>query len=208
MMQKVKLDTPTLVLGAGFCCSGKTVVLNEVAKRVDDSFIIDKDIINESFLSIRNSASTDLDAYVLAGPKKTITDDYYHQYVKFQTYNCLIGLAKNNLELGKHPFLEGSYIKEIRNGYLDRIFFPSFESIQHKTKIVFCHADEETLKKRIKERAASRDLYKLKSDFDWKKFLEEQPILPLELENYEHIKVDTTKPLENNVPMVLDYLKS
>ena len=56
---------------------------------------------------------------------------------------------------------------------------------------------------------ADRDGGKLESDESWKEFLRDQPIVPKELENYNHLKIDnSTGPLENCVRMALNYIAS
>ncbi len=205
-MDKVYLRAPTLILGVGISGSGKTTLLREVVRYVHDAFYIDKDAINDTFLlTIPNADDIPLKGYRLTGPPILRSDPFYQEHVRFQSYHYMLQLAKANLEAGKHPILEGNYIKEIRMGYLDEIVFPFFEGVHHKTKIVVCHADEETIRSRLMQRNLPRDADKLESEEAWRKFLEREPILPPELERYEHLKVDTTRASEENVRRTLEY---
>jgi predicted kinase len=206
-MEKIELDVPTLILGAGISGSGKTVIMTEVARNVLNSVYISKDTINESFLATVNPSSKGNHIYNLDGQPILRNSDYYSRNVKFQSYHCMMELAKDNLVLGKHPIVEGNYTKEIQNGYIDEILNPFFISVPHRTKLIFCHADEENIRKRLQDRNSLRDAEKLKSEESWQAFLKSQPILPVELERYDHVKVDTTEPIEMNIEEILDYLR-
>jgi adenylate kinase len=206
-MSNVKLDNPTLILGTGICASGKTTVLREVNKRVYDTFLIDKDIINDTFLSTVGTENTLLGRYKIKGPKIQRKDDYYHRNVKFQSYQYMLEIARQNIEMGKNPIIDGNYTNEIQSGYFDELLFPFFEPIEHVTKIVHFYADENTIRKRIEEKRLERDLDKIESDKSWQCFLKSQPIIPKQIENYSHLKVNTDEPLENCVSKVLNYLK-
>ena len=150
--------------------------------------------------------------YLLRGPKIPRTDDFYHIHNKFQTYHCMLWLAKFNLEMGKNPIADGNYTKEIAGGYLDDVVFPFLADIDCNKKIVFCYADEDEIRRRTIERGVERDAEKIISDEAWKDFIKKQPILPSQLGKYDHIKVDTTGQLEyqivmeQNIRSVLDYL--
>lgn len=191
-MKNIELEIPTLILGGGIAGSGKTTFFKELVKRVSDSFILYKDTINDAFLT------------TLSGPTIQRGSDYYHKYVKFQSYQTMLELARDNLALGKHPLLEGNYTKEICSDKLDDMVLPFFEEIHYKMKLIFCYADEEVIKARISKRGLDRDIDKLK---DWQGFLREQPILPQELKKYNHVKIDTDIPLEDNIRKAMGYLK-
>lgn len=210
-MEKIKLDVPTLILGAGIAASGKTTFFRELAKYVYDAFLIDKDTVKEAFLlkpAILPGFGTEpMLNYKLSGSAISDSSVYYHKNVKLQSYRLLLELAKDNLAVGKHPILDAPYVKELRNGYLSEIIAPFFEGITPRIKIIFCYAPEEVIKQRMKERGMKRDQAKLVSEESWKTFLVEQPIMPPELESIDHIKVDTTLPLEERLKTALDYLR-
>ena len=133
----------------------------------------------------------------------------YDAHVRLQSYRLMLELAKRNLKSGKHPILEGNYTKEIIGGYIEEIvdpFFKSPEGTGYKRKLIFCWADEETIRKRLTERNAERDLEKLKSEQSWREFLQKEPILPLELARYDSFPLNTTQPLEQNLPSLINYL--
>lgn len=209
-MEKIILDAPTLILGAGIAASGKTNFLRELVQYIYDAFLLDKDTIKEAFLlkpaAPPVSGTESILNYKLSGSAILEGSKYYHENVKLQSYRALLELAKDNLSVGKHPILDAPHVKELRNGYLSEIIAPFFEGANLRIKVVFCYAPEEIIKQRMKERGMKRDNTKLVSEDSWKNFLEEQPILPSELESIDHIKVDTTSPLEEQVTKVIHYL--
>lgn len=210
-MEKIRLDTPTLILGAGIAASGKTTFLRELVQYVYDAFLLDKDTVKEAFLLTpimpSVSGTEPILNYQLSG--SAISDDgvYYRENVKLQSYRVLLELAKDNLIVGKHPILDAPYVKELRGGYLQRIVAPFFEEIDYQTKVIFCYAPEEVIRRRMQERNLARDAAKLVSEESWGRFLEEQPILPLELEPLDHLKLDTTLPLEERLRSAVGYLR-
>lgn len=174
-----KIQKPIIVCGVP--CSGKTTISNEISKYVENSFIIDKDDINQAFCSDHES-------------------EHYKKHVRHQSYKAALLLAKRNLVLGKTPILDIPYVKEIVSGYFDKELIP----LLGEPKIILCYIEEQKLKQRIIERNAERDMKKLAN---WNEFLEEEPIIPKEIEKYNHIKIDTSKSLEENIKEILDYLK-
>ena len=209
IMKKLSLENPTLILMAGISASGKTIFTKELTKMITDSFVIDKDTINEAFLFEHIDSEGNFDYF--HGNSRRARDSinqFYSKNVKFQSYQCMLDLAKDNLNHGKNPILDGNYAKEIRGDYLDRIVFPFFQDTDCKIRIVYCHAREEVIKKRTIERGLRRDDSKLVSEQSWRDFLQEQPIIPSELDSYNHIKIDTEKPSGINVSEVSKYLIS
>ncbi len=209
-MDKIELKVPTLIFGAGIAASGKTTFLRELTRHVYDAFLIDKDTIQEAFLSkspLKPVFSTEsISNYALREGVIPKDGPHYHKNVKLQSYYAMLKLAKDSLSIGKHPVLDAPYVKELRGGYLQRIVAPFFEGIDSSTKVIFCYAPEEVIRRRMRERNLARDAAKLVSEESWKRFLEEQPILPPELETINHLKLDTTLPLEERLHSVLDYL--
>lgn len=206
-MSKIELEIPTLILVAGVSASGKTTLSRELSRMVYDVAPIDKDTINEAFLATHSESDIGVLVYRFSGATLPRDHKHYRHNVRFQSYNAMLGLAMDLLRVGKHPLLDGNYTKEIRHGYIDEIVIPFFEGIPHRRKLIFCYADEETIRRRLVERGSSRDKAKLESEETWRIFLEEEPILPPELEGYDHVKIDTTKPLDVNVLLAIEYLR-
>ena len=203
----VNLSKPTLILGVGNSACGKTIHLLEVVKRVDNAFWIDKDTIEDTFLFKMNNYSNNIEKYntILGSfPRK---EHHHLMHVELQSYLLMLLKAKNNLVLGKHPVLDGNYIREIPKGYIEKIIMPILSGINYKLKILYFHCPEEIMKKRIIERNNPRDAKKLSNEKIWNEFLKKEPIMIKEIEKYDHLKVDSSKELNENINKILDYLK-
>ena len=197
-MNRFVLDRPTLILGAGIAGTGKSTTLKLLARMLVDAVYIDKDVINDSFLwKPKEGERTDVLRYHLTATGTSVprSDPYYRNHVVFQSYHCMLMLARQALELGKHPIVDGNFIKEIRWGYIDSVLLPQFTDVDHAFKIVLMHASVEVVRRRIANRGADRDTDKL-SDEKWQNLIAEQPIIPPEIEKYSHFKVDTERPLQ------------
>jgi hypothetical protein len=206
-MERIFLNEPTLMFGCGAASVGKSTFFRELIKYVDDAFIVEKDVIVEAFLATRSrNDDKGLEAYRLMGEPNSFYSDYYGMNVKFQTGRALLNIAKANLVLGKHPMLDYNWVREIKNGYFDQIVEPYFSEISHRRKMIFCHVDPDVLRPRMIARASPRDVPKLLNDESWNQFVTEQLAIPIELEKYDHIKVDTGRQPIENVQPVLDYL--
>lgn len=199
MEEKFILSRPTVILGCGISASGKTVFLTQLMQRVYDTFWINKDVINKAFMK-------DAAGNIIDGGK--ITSPYYHKNVRNQSYDLMLDQAVINLRIGKHPVVEGNYNKQIQNGFMRNVIYKWFDSVNCDIKIVYCHAPEDVIYTRMKERNAPYNHYILQSIEAWNDFIKEQPILPPELEEYDHIKIDTTLPVEENIIEAVAYLKN
>ncbi len=197
-----------MILVAGVSASGKTTLSRELARNIYDIAPIDKDTINEAFLTTHSEEDTGVLVYKFSGPIIPRDHEHYRHSVRFQSYHAMLELARDVLEVGNHPLLDGNYAKEIHLGYIGAIVTPFFQEIPHKRKLIACHADEETIRRRIIERGSPRDVAKIESEKAWRIFIEEEPFLAPELEEYDHIKIDTTKPLDENALLVIEYLRS
>jgi len=195
-MALITLSRPTLILGCGVPGTGKTTLLTEITAKVSDTVWIEKDLINEAFMCDKQGVS------IFGG----ITSDYYHESVKIQSYDYMLRIALANIRLGKNPIVEGNYNKQIRTGYFDDVVFPMFSSKKYAIKIVYCHTNEELVFQRITNRKALRDNDKTTNEEARISFFKDQPILPKELEKYEHVKIDTSGPLDYCVEMAISYL--
>lgn len=193
-MSSIILPKPTLLLGCGISGSGKSTILKPVVSLVQNAFWVDKDALNQAFMG-----------------EGGIYDDFYHAHVRDQSYAYMLRLAKDNVELGNRPVVEGNYNKEIQSGYLDDVVFPMFDGCA--VKLVYCWAPEDVIRERLIRRVSeadeavrASDLPKLESDTAWAQYIQKQPPLPPELEKYAHVKIDTTKPVEVCVQEVIAYL--
>jgi hypothetical protein len=58
----------------------------------------------------------------------------------------------------------------------------------------------------MKKRGFERDLGYIESDSSWQKFLEDQPIIPPEIEKYDHIKLNTGDESDSVLQKATDYI--
>jgi len=203
----VELKNPTLILGVGNSACGKTTLLLEVAKKLKDSFWIDKDTIEDTFLLKMDNSGEDIEKYGKTYGQHPRKEDYHLKFVELQAYLLMILEAKNNLKIGKHPILDGNYIREMQKDYLNKVVLPILSGINFKLKILYFHCPEDVMKQRIIDRGNPRDDKKLKNEQIWKEFLEKEPIMIKEIESMEHLKIDSTQPMEENIQKILEYLK-
>ena len=56
------------------------------------------------------------------------------------------------------------------------------------------------------ERSKGEDFEKTSSPEGWEAFLEDQPIIPEEIEKYDHLKIDNSKTFWENYEGIVEYL--
>src|SRR3989344_7044917 len=130
-----------------------------------------------------------------------VSSEFYGRHVRDQCYLIQLGIAEHNIELGKVPIIEAIVYRQIRDGTLQR--FKDFKGFKDYPKYHFHFlADEKICYQRYLERLDKVGHYDSKrypmnkklSREEFHHFMtEEQPIIPKELEKYEHLKIDTTK---------------
>lgn len=204
----VELKNPTLILGVGNSACGKTTHLLELTKILKDSFWIDKDTIEDTFLLKMDNSTEDIEKYNQVLGRYSRKENYHLTNVELQAYLLMLLEAKNNLLLGKHPIIDGNYVRELQKNYIEKIIKPLLSGINYKLKILYFHCPEGIMKERIIKRANPRDEKKIKDDSEWKTFLEKEPIIVREIESYDHLKIDSTNNLQENISKIIDYLTS
>jgi len=206
----IRLPKPTMILGVGIGGSGKSTLLRPLARLLVNGVYVDKDLINYSFLWKPKGEPSDISRYYLPNTGDPIPriSQYYGDNICLQTYHCMLMIAKQMLGLGKHPILDGNYIKEIRRGYIDEVLKPQLRETKHRLKILLMHASPETIRQRIVARGSEHDANKL-TDEAWRKLMQEQPPIPPEIERYPHYKVDTSFPLtQKDSDSLIEFLRS
>jgi len=207
MVTKAFLDKPTLIVGAGNSATGKTTHLLELARVLSDSFWIDKDTIEDTFLTKMDHTSDDILRYTSNLGVLSRKRSHHLEHVELQSYLLMLKEAKNNLVLGKHPILDGNYVRELQQDYFDKIIIPLFKDVNCNIKIIYFYAPEHIVKQRIIDRAEARDNDKLASEESWNNFLKKEPLLIHNLEKLPHLLVDSTKPIEENIKKIILFLK-
>jgi len=214
----MKLE-PRLVIITGISATGKSTLRNGLMEKIDNSFVLDKDLINQGILLVLPTKTVkllDFKEYVardnvfpncarkIKTPFGTMIqvdpkNDFYWRHAKQQTYIVKAKLARENLEQGKVPIIDCFPIAYIINGQL-KAFMQWQELGDFPKYLVHCTVSEEDCYQRHVQRAKQdenariRDAKKITSrDAFHKFFTEEQPPVPAELANYKHLLVDTSK---------------
>lgn len=200
-MKKISLRKSTLIMVAGSPGSGKTTVCRNLVSHICDLTYIEKDPIAESFLMQKNATKS---YWGLSGKTIPVTDPFYAEHVRNQTYRCMLALALGNLRMGNSALIESSYIKEIMQGYIDSEIMPQLADFDFR--LLFFYADEAIIKQRLIQRNALRDAEKLSSTASWIVWLEKEPLRPQELDRHDHLLVDTSNQVEENVQCIVGYL--
>lgn len=217
---------PRVIFSSGVAATGKSTTMREFCRLVSNALILGKDTINAANLHVptfnftglptiedylRNAKIFPDHARKIQTPfeevwkldptnKDGVGSDYYGRHTFTQTHLIQIGIAKENLEAGKVPIIDGIVVRQIRDGTLKR--FKDCKEFRGYPKYHFHFiANEDVCYKRYLER-----LKRLKS-YDSKRYpmnkeltreefhnfvTQEQPMIPKELDNYEHLQVDTS----------------
>lgn len=210
---------PRLVIATGISATGKTTTLEEVTRKILNSLLLDKDVINQAILHVFSTSQGKLlsfedyvredtvfpnharDIQTPFGPAIRIDpkNEFYGRHAREQTYLLMAGIALINLNLGKVPIIDCMVIRQIKDGTLRR--FMDQETFQNFPKyLIHFTADEEDLYQRhvgraeLDPEARIRDAKKIASREAFHRFVtEEQPPIPPELSAYEYLLINTSK---------------
>jgi len=210
---------PCLVIATGISCTGKSTVLSEFARIVQNSFIIEKDLVNQGILHVHKSDDTRLLAFkdyvngdnVFPDNARTVKtpfgemtqvdpkNGFYGRHARDQGYIVAADLARLNMDLGKVPIIDCLVTRQIQDGTLRRFIGQPLLSGYPKYLVHFIADEEECYQRHIEraQRDASaqiRDKEKITSREAFHKFVtEQQPMLPRELQHYNHLLINTSK---------------
>lgn len=208
-MEKINLPETTLVFVCGGVAVGKTTLIRSVLPKLRDSLYVDLDAVRDPFLRAPNRNNPySIKWYLLDGPRFHLGSEHYKKNVGIQSYHSTLEVAIDNLAAGFSVIIEGNYLTQIKMRYFQEIVIPflKLNGLAPRIKILFVHADRETMAKRIKERNAPRDADKLESEEKLWGYLNSQELIPEELEKIEHIKIDGTNKIEDNAKRAISYL--
>jgi predicted kinase len=201
-MDKFSLKNPTIIFCAGPNAAGKTTFSRKLGKSLTDSLILDKDTLAQGMLMIRAEDPKYLHELDGSYP---MNSDFYGTHVKAQSNGLLFTLARDSLDIGKIPIIDAPNIREMQARYFEDVVEPTFNDVD--IRIVYCYAPQEVIRERMTQRDEERDASKLESDASWDAFLEDQPIIPSELEKYDHFKLDTSQGTDElHLKSVREYL--
>ena len=228
---------PCVVFSSGVAATGKTTVLEELVKKIENSVYLNRDDINEANLHILKSAGNISDFQNYVKLDEIFPDNvmdvitpfgemyqinpltnsiFYRRHIRDQSYLIQMFLAKTNLKLGKVTFIDCIVVRQIRDGTLVKLINHQIFN-NYPTYVIHFIAEEEELRKRILDRSKNNDyssrrlevsMAQTKESFH--KFItEEQPILPTELNNYAHLVIDTSRySISECVEKCLKYISS
>ena len=127
--------------------------------------------------------------------------DFYRRHIRDQSYLVQLYLARTNLDFGKVPVIDCITMRQIQDGTVGRFrnhsFFTGIDTFHFHFVV-----DEGECYRRYLARLAGNVEYDKKrypmnkrlSREEFHKFVtEEQPMVPTELGNYEHLVIDTTR---------------
>lgn len=206
---------PGVLIASGIIGTGKTMVLHEVARHIQNSVYLEKDTINQaalrrpaSWLSGLPSAQT----FVGEMDEHSPGSDYYNEHVRYQSYLVMAAQAKTNLELDKFVIIDTIPGYMIRDGRLKGLM----EYLEpHPNYLIHFVADEDACYRRLVERAKHNPYMQLK---DWERIASREafhyyatvtePMYPEELKDYPHKRLDTTNQTPQESALAcLDYIK-
>ncbi len=193
------LKRKTFILGVGVQASGKATVLGRIAREVQDTVVLNRDTIINSFIWERGEGERET---LVPYRKENGTiwsrdSEHYVKRVQLQSFHCLLTLGIDMLKQGKHPMLEGGYTKEIEFGYVEGVLLPALRKEfgdEVNVKIILTTASRAVIEKRISARGEPHDKDCLKKG--WDAFWAAERVLPKNLENFPHIIVHTDKEID------------
>ena len=133
---------------------------------------------------------------------------FYRRHIRDQSYLIQMYLAKTNLQCGKVPIIDCITMRQIQDKTLQKIIdselfsgYPKYlihficdEKECYERTLARSHVDEAARKRVDLIKSPSRTASPTSSPEAFHKFItEEQPMLPKELKNYEHLLVNTSE---------------
>lgn len=183
MSPSIVIPKKIAVVSVGLPGVGKSTILKALNQKIANSVILDKDTISLSLLQGYSYAS-----------------DYYNKYVKIQSYELLLTLAKDNLKSDRVVFLDGFFGDKLRWPLVSSFF----SSEDFELKVLFFYCSFHVNKNRIEERRDPRDEEKINNFNEY--YANVFPAHQKELEKVAHLPINTEQPISNNIDEILRYL--
>ena len=181
MKQKQLLSRPTLILVMGVAGSGKTNVARSILERVNAVYLDNNFIADAFFPHTRSDA----------------------EYLKIRRnlYDALYRITEENLNLGNSVLLDVPHVAQVQDRKWQDFLKDLLARCAARLAVIRCFCSEEELRRRLKQRGAPRDQWKLDH---WEEFLTRQP-LQVEIP-FEHIELNTEAEPGYNLNRALAYL--
>ena len=153
------------VMVCGVAGSGKTTLAKNLVRSYDAVYL-DKDDVQDAFTKERSGI--------------------FYQSILEPTYQAVYNVAHANLDLGKNVVLVAPFVGSMQNKtWRDYMTYLADDS-DSVIKVIWCYANEQTIKERLRSRGCERDLEKLGN---WNEFIRREP-LKIEV-LFDHMEVDT-----------------
>jgi predicted kinase len=211
-MHKSELPHRTVIFVGGAPATGKSVLIEGLRQKIAGICLVSKDDIGDALLSTSKHRGTDdLRCYILDGPRHVMdgpASTFYHENLKAQILQAMLNVARTNLGFGLDPIIESNYISQVRIGYFQNIVIPFLSNLQARVKFLFCHAPRGVIAQRLEARNALRDTVKLSTHQELGKYVQNLVLVPEELAMIEHLKLDGTASVKENVAKAITYLRS
>jgi predicted kinase len=196
----------------GAPATGKSALIEGLRQKIAGICLVSKDDIGEALLSTsKHKGAEDLRCYILDGPHRVMdgpASTFYHENLKAQILQAMLNVARTNLGFGLNPIIESNYVSQVRIGYFQNIVIPFLSNLHTRMKFLFCYAPRDVIAQRLKARNALRDTVKLSTDQEFGKYIENLVLVPEQLAAIEHLKLDGTASVEENVARAITYLNS
>ncbi len=152
-----------LVLVGGLAGSGKTYIAYELCRKTSFGYL-DKDTLN--------GRMTDKILITAGGPYLSGERDseFYLSEIRPLEYDCLMNSAVENISLGNSTVVSAPFVNEFADAHWRMNIKHDCEAAFGNTVLVhyvWVHAAEEVMKRRIINRRAVRDKYKLDHWDEW-----------------------------------------
>lgn len=171
-----------LVLVMGVAGSGKTTLSKEIVR--SKGFVyLDNNIIADAFF-----------------PDTRTVADYLA--LRPGIYDALYAITEANLRLGNSVLLDVPHVTYMQQAEWRQKIRDLEGRTRSVLRILRCLCSEQELYERIRRRGEPRDAWKLQN---WEEFLRREPLkvaIP-----FDHLDIDTERPLEENVSAALRYLR-
>ncbi len=180
-MDRTLLAHPTLILIMGVAGSGKTTLARAFLEKIAATYL-DNNFLADAFF-----------------PDTRISPAYLE--LRPNLYRALYRIAAENLEVGNSVLLDAPHIRQARDPEWCQFLADLVRKTGSELVVIRCYCKEETLKRRLSERGAARDEWKLEH---WEEHRAQEP--PLAEIPFEHLDLDTTGSVEDKVDGAIAYV--
>lgn len=186
-----------VVLIAGYSGSGKTLIARLLAERLNWP-VLDKDTLAQPFTEKINT--------LLTNNPHDRESNVYIKEVRMLEYESLLATGKEILHSGGlGVILVAPFVNEVTDPIWIKELEETFTEMNARLSIVWIKCEEKEMRKRIINRNAERDKWKINNWSKWCESLDLNPLLPdnvIVINNDD----DCPKKLENNTRIILSHL--